>query len=158
VKKKKPKPIAKKKTTAKVKAPTQSQLRKEWKEVENRVCAFRAAMGLPRPAFPYPAEGMEVYLLTEPNRCPFCGSEEISAIGWDGGPYDTNCIVECDDCNSTWKEFYHLKGAGYFQKGNKSNDETKPEPKAIDPEAIPDPEPAAGWVDPEQETHEDVPF
>lgn len=62
--------------------------------------------------------------LEHPYECPFCGSENISALEVDG-EYDTLWRdVLCDDCKKMWSEIYKLVDIETEEK-EKSSEETK---------------------------------
>jgi hypothetical protein len=49
------------------------------------------------------------YLTGKSARCPFCGSEDIDAEGWDAdGGQEVRNPVHCNDCDSTWRDVYRL--------------------------------------------------
>jgi DNA-directed RNA polymerase subunit M/transcription elongation factor TFIIS len=45
-----------------------------------------------------------------PNKCPFCGSEDISADSIEPMDFDSDMTVdiECRNCGKEWREFYRL--------------------------------------------------
>jgi hypothetical protein len=52
-------------------------------------------------------------------RCPVCDSDQITAQETDGDPYELWEKCSCDNCNSTWTNFYKL----YSQEIDDINEE-----------------------------------
>ena len=44
------------------------------------------------------------------NVCPHCGSTEITAYDHDFDSNWANCHIRCDECDTTWTEYFELVG------------------------------------------------
>jgi predicted RNA-binding Zn-ribbon protein involved in translation (DUF1610 family) len=51
------------------------------------------------------------------NSCPDCGTDEISAVDYDGGRTLT-VEVRCHQCGGSWNEHYKFIGASGFEAGD----------------------------------------
>lgn len=79
-------------------------------EAEIRECVVKAcieaALTQPIPDQPSLTEEKKAEYLKNPNRCPYCGSDNIQADHFD--PEGKYVPVECLDCEREWREIYKL--------------------------------------------------
>lgn len=54
------------------------------------------------------------YLENFGTRCPFCGSEDITAGDWDFGIGENWSRVYCNACGERWTDVYRLTGVEQY--------------------------------------------
>lgn len=52
----------------------------------------------------------EEYLEDFGNRCPHCGTDDISSVDWDYGTGEVWARVHCYQCGEDWTDVYKLVG------------------------------------------------
>lgn len=80
----------------------------DMKACEETVAQARKTLGLPPAVFPHPTTEYEKTLLDNSTKCPLCGSTDLTAKNYDGGPTRLCCDVECNSCGDEWTELYAL--------------------------------------------------
>ncbi len=83
-------------------------LAKDMKQCEETIAAARRVLGLPPAVFPSPTTDYERSLLADSTKCPLCGSRNLKAKNYDGGPTTLCCDVVCRSCGDEWTELYAL--------------------------------------------------
>lgn len=53
-------------------------------------------------------KSMKKEYMDNPNKCPFCKSDDISAGEFDADTKTGTCTVECSSCGKSWVDIYTL--------------------------------------------------
>lgn len=84
-------------------------------KLEEQVSVLRDKLALPYAIFPWPADGIEKAFMMDPEACPYCGSNWISAE-----PVSTDREVDvlCEQCGAEWTEQHVVISANNFEEGD----------------------------------------
>jgi len=61
-------------------------------------------------------EEIQEKYLEDPNRCPYCDSDNINGGHIEAGDNNAWRFVSCKDCKISWTEDFTLTGIGYVTK------------------------------------------